>query len=283
MGCSGTVSDETQITLLPDVTEDLRRLAAALTDPGDLAALGRVAEVCAAAEEHAARAFDAQETAARAEEELARVAGQVAHDLNNPLAAVAMSLEIARDQVEDSQQLLVSLLERAGGSAARMKRMTADLLDYAHTPSEGTTDLQAELETVLAGLGDLLPAEVSVRRPLPRVPGAPGDYRVLLVNLLENAVKFAAPGEPVRVEVDAQAQDGAWRITVTDHGRGIAEEDRERVLEPMVRLDKRVPGLGLGLSTVRRVVESHGGRAGVEAAPDGGTTVWLVLPQVAAV
>lgn len=277
MGCSGTVSDDTP-TSAPDVTADLRKLAAALADPDDLAALARVAAACATAE---AQVFDAREAVARAEAEVAQVAGQIAHDLNNPLAAVAMSLEIARDQVEDSQQLLISLLERASSSAARMKRMTADLLDHAQEPAPGTTDLQAELDAVLAALGDLVPGPVVVSTPLPTVPGAPGDYRVVLVGLLENAVKFAAEGVPLQVEVSAEQRGEEWLVSVSDNGRGIAVEDRDRVLDPMVRLDKRVPGLGLGLATVRRIVGAHGGRAGVEASPSGGTTVWFAVPAVA--
>ncbi|WP_162599826.1 sensor histidine kinase [Nocardioides solisilvae] len=261
------------------MTADLQRLAAALADADDLAALRRLEAALVAAD---ARAFDAHEAAARAEAEVARVVGQVAHDLNNPLAAVSMSLEIARDQVDDSQQLLVSLLERASGSAARMKRMTADLLDHAHEPSAGTTDLQAELEAVLAALEGLLPSEVVVQGTLPTVPGAPGDWRVVLTGLLENAVKFATDGAAPRVVVAAESHDDRSRVTVTDDGRGIPAEDRERVLEPMVRLDKRVPGLGLGLATVRRVVTAHGGEVGVEEGPGGGTTVWLSLPVTSA-
>ena len=64
-------------------------------------------------------------------------------------------------------------------------------------------------------------------------------------------------------------------------GRGVPEEDRARVLAPMVRLDKRVPGLGLGLATVHRVVTANGGDVGLEAREGGGTSVWFTLPGAA--
>lgn len=228
----------------------------------------------------ATRVFEAEEESARAEAELSRVAGQISHDLNNPLAALAMSLEIALDQADDLPPLLVSLLERATNSATRMKRMTADLLTYAQVPSRGAADVQLELETVLSGLGEVLAGEVHVPGPLPRVGMSPADLRVVLVALLENAAKFSRPEHPFEVEVTAdRVDDGHWRITVADRGRGIAEEERERVFAPMVRLDKRVPGLGLGLPTVRRIVESVGGEVSLAGRDGGGTVVTLTLPD----
>jgi signal transduction histidine kinase len=76
--------------------------------------------------------------------------------------------------------------------------------------------------------------------------------------------------------------DGAWRLEVADNGRGVPTAERERVLEPLVRLDRRVPGTGIGLATCSRIVAAHGGTMGLaDGLPVGdehGTTVWVEVP-----
>jgi signal transduction histidine kinase len=100
---------------------------------------------------------------------------------------------------------------------------------------------------------------------------------VLFTNLLANAVKFSPPDAPVTVS--AASLDTGWRISVTDRGPGVPPEHRERVFDPMVRLDTRIPGTGIGLATCRRIVEAHGGRIGVAENPDGGASLWFELPD----
>lgn len=244
-----------------------------------LEALGGAVVAIVEVEAADTRVFEADEEAARAEAELSRVAGQISHDLNNPLAALAMSLEIALDHAEDLPPLLTSLLERASGSASRMKRMTADLLAYAQVPTPGAADLEREAESVLTGLADLLPGEVRLHDPLPRVALSPADARVVLVALLENAVKFAQDGVPLQVDLRAEKQDDdRWLVLCEDRGRGIPAADSARVFSPMVRLDKRVPGLGLGLATVERIVAAAGGEVGVAQRDGGGACVWFTVP-----
>lgn len=224
-----------------------------------------------------ARVFDLEEEVARGTEEVARAGGQIVHDLNNPLAAVAMCLEIARDQVPDGE-LLASLLDRASGSADRMKRMVVDLMQYGQEPSPGVTDLAAELPELLSQFSPLLDETVEVSTPLPVVAASPGDVRTVLTALWENAVKFAPDDRALTIDVAAEEVPGGWRIKVTDNGRGFEPEEAERIFAPTVRLDKRIPGMGLGLATVRRIVAAAGGRAGAEGSPDAGATVWFELP-----
>lgn len=260
-------------------------LAGLRTDAGlvqGLEALGGAVVATIEVEAADTRVFEADEEAARAEAELSRVAGQISHDLNNPLAAVAMSLEIALEQADDLPPLVTSLLERASGSATRMKRMTADLLAYAQVPTPGVADLDREAETVLTALSDLLRGEVRVHDPLPTVAMSPTDARVVLLALLENATKFVVDGRPLEVDLRAERlDDGRWRVLVEDRGRGIPDEDAARVFSPMVRLDKRVPGLGLGLATVERIVAAAGGEVGVSPREGGGTAAWFVAPAPA--
>ena len=74
-----------------------------------------------------------------------------------------------------------------------------------------------------------------------------------------------------------------WRVEVADRGRGIPEEHRERVFEPLARVDKSEPGNGIGLATCRRIIAAHGGAIGLDPRPGGGTIAWFELPVAEAV
>jgi signal transduction histidine kinase len=101
----------------------------------------------------------------------------------------------------------------------------------------------------------------------------------VMQNLLANAAKFTKVGEKANVVVAASRIAGGWRVEISDRGPGIAEADRERVFEPLTRIDDDVEGSGIGLTTCRRIVEAHGGRIGLTASPWGGTTGWFELPD----
>jgi len=215
-----------------------------------------------------------------ANERLASFAGQVSHDLRNPLSAVRMSLELVREELDDADKpALTGLLDRAERGTRRMDDMIGELLTFARMGASvdpGTVDLTGVVGDVLEDLaGTMAPGQVEVRE-LPTVTGDAVQLRVLMQNLLANAVKFSPPGSPVTVS--ALALDPGWRISVADRGPGVPPEDRERVFDPMVRLDTRVPGTGIGLATCRRIVEAHGGRIGVAENSDGGAALWFELP-----
>ena len=131
-------------------------------------------------------------------------------------------------------------------------------------------DLDEVVQELLAGL-DLEGREIVVE-PLPTVYADQTQITAVFQNLILNAVKFSPESEPVRVHAEGQ------RVMVSDSGPGIPPEDRERVFEPMVRLNKKIPGTGLGLATSHRIVAAHLGRIGVEETPGGGATVWFELP-----
>ena len=215
---------------------------------------------------------------AAANERLGAFAGQVSHDLKNPLSAIRMSVELAREEAAAGSDL-AQLLERAERGAQRMSFLIGELLEFARggaAPELAYVDLGALLADVLEDLaGSATPGQVETG-PLPVVRGDPLQLRTVVQNLVANAVKFSEPGAPVRVE--AEEQPNGWRIGVADHGPGIPEQDRSRAFEPMVRLDRARPGSGIGLATCRRIVQSHGGRMGIDDNPGGGVVVWFELP-----
>ena len=103
-----------------------------------------------------------------------------------------------------------------------------------------------------------------------------------LSNLLDNAIKYSPPGRPIRL---AARRDGdELRLEVIDQGPGIPDEHRERIFERFHRVDparsRQVGGTGLGLAIVKHIAQLHGGRAGIESPPGGGSVFTIHLPAV---
>jgi signal transduction histidine kinase len=217
----------------------------------------------------------------RSNEQLAAFAGQVSHDLRNPLTAVTMSLDLIADGLapDDARAFLV---QRALGGAGRMQSLIDDLLAYARVGAElqrVPVDLAAVLADVRVDLAAPLADATVVVGDLPTVTGDPVQLRAVVQNLVANAAKFTRQGEPSYVEVDGTRLDGGWRVEVCDRGPGIPEDERERVFQPLARIDEDVEGSGIGLSTCRRIIEAHGGRIGLANAAYGGTCAWFELPD----
>ena len=226
----------------------------------------------------------AQARLERSNDRLAAFAGQVTHDLKTPLTTMSLSLELIRDELEDGAEAgdLVPLINRALGGSRRMTTMIEDVLSFARL---GTSidpvpvDLAEVVAELVADLAVQLDGVVLTVGHLPTVPGDRAQLRALMQNLLTNAAKFRAEGRPSVVTVSSSREGDFWRLEVADNGIGIPEDQRERVFEPMVRLDKRIDGVGIGLATSQRVVDSHDGRIGVTANPAGeGSVFWVELP-----
>ena len=223
----------------------------------------------------------------RREREPAGFAGVAAHDLRSPLTAASAYLEVLAD--EDGAALEPQgqeFLGRARSAVARTDRMLTDLLEYA-------TAEQAELNLAQVNLGTLA-AEVVAERTdrmepdphrvtlgeLPVVSGDPGMLRQVLDNLIGNALKYTAAGEPARVAVSGRRTGVGWRIEVADRGIGIPPQEREGVFDAFHRGAGAggFTGSGLGLAICRKIVERHGGRIGVDDNPGGGSVFWFTLP-----
>ena len=228
------------------------------------------------------RLTEANARLSTANERLEHFAGQVSHDLKNPLTSVALSLESLELDVTDSEQL--DTLARARRGVDRMDSMISDLLVFASQgapPGDDLVDLGVQLGLALDDLANRVsPGAVSVGA-LPVVRGDSAQLRSVLMNLVDNAAKFTDDGETPEIEVDARIVDGRHRIEVRDRGRGVPQDRTERIFAPLARLDKSVEGVGIGLATCRRVVEAHGGTMGVEAREGGGSVFWFDLPSAA--
>jgi signal transduction histidine kinase len=234
----------------------------------------------------------ALEARARAGTELARsnaalrnFAAQVGHDLRNPLTGVvAFVSELAERPAVTADPLAVRIAERALGSADRMGRTIDDVLRHAAVggePNLRPVDLTEVANGALADLNDEVEAgraSVTVA-PLPTVLGDATQLRVLLRNLLSNALRFRRADRPAAVRVTGETLADRWRIRVIDNGVGIPADQRAEVRELFVRLHPDMEGSGVGLATCQRVASAHHGDLIIEETPGGGTTVTLSLPR----
>ncbi len=217
----------------------------------------------------------------RSNEHLATLGAQVSHDLQNPLGALSGTLELLdeeRTAADPDLATIGMLIGRAHRCVSRMSELVQDVLSYAVVGGELVLH-ELDVADLVASVLDDLPslAEVAVHvGELPPVTADGLQLRLLLQNLLANVSKHAGGGT---AEVQAHLDGDDWVLEVIDHGRGIPPEAREQVFAAHTRLDRSVPGSGLGLATCRRVVEAHGGTIGLAETPGGGTTVLVRLPR----
>jgi signal transduction histidine kinase len=220
----------------------------------------------------------------RSNERLASFAGQVSHNLKTPLTTLSLSLSLIREQLEDGQVApdSAALLERAINGSARMADLIDDVLDYARlggTFKATEVDLDFVLGKVLEDLAPELTDVTLHISQLPTVLGDRAQLHAVLQNLLGNAVRYRSDERPLEVHIAARQVQRAWRIEITDNGRGVPPAERHRVFEPLTRVDDSVEGTGIGLATCRRIVGAHGGRIGVDPTVTVGARFWFELPD----
>ena len=212
----------------------------------------------------------------------------VSHDLRSPLTAIRTASEgLDNPAFELSREERDGLFETIRIEVGRLERLVDNLLDLSRLEA-GPALRKPELWTIDTLLARAL-EQLGVEADRVEVMPAPdlGPIRVdathverVLVNLLENALKFSSPTDPV--EVSAAAEPGRTVVRVRDRGSGVAEADRERIFDAFERGNGVGGGTGLGLAIARGFAEANGGRIWVEpaAATSGGSTFVLALPAV---
>lgn len=213
----------------------------------------------------------------------------VAHDLRNPLTALKTTValtEARRKKGELTREQLDLQQKRLATQVDRLNRMVGDLLDMTRVEA-GRFDLTigvCDVRILATDARDLFEGtseKHQIRLVLcdDAVPVACDRQRLgqVLDNLVSNAIKYSPAGGEVVVHVSRHESDA--RIEVEDHGLGIAKESFEKIFEPFQRLrPDQAPGVGLGLSVAKRLVEAQGGRIEVESEVGVGSTFRVILP-----
>lgn len=256
---------------------------------GDLAARARVERDDELGQ--LARTFDRMaEALERLDEMKGDFVAHVSHELRTPLTSIQLSVANLQEgllgPVEGRQQ---AVLERVRTDLERLIRMVNELLEMARLDAG-----KVALERTAADLGAVARQAVEVARPLAAtkkvaltvvegaapLTGDPLKLHQVILNLVDNAIKFAPPGGAVTVET--AAVDGWVECRVSDDGPGIDPGRLERVFEKFSRPEAgggaRAPGVGLGLSIARKLVELHGGSVRAENRPGGGARFLVRVP-----
>jgi two-component system OmpR family sensor kinase len=222
-----------------------------------------------------------------------RFTADASHELRSPLSRLRAELEVTLRRPREGaeyEEALRSCLDEV----ERLSRLTDELLALARLDAgEGQEPpVSAPLAPIVDEALRRLAPEAHRRgvrvvvKPLPALVArvAPGAASVAIANLLDNAVKFSAPGAEVAVGVEAEAGDAV--IAVADSGPGVGDDEVPRLFERFHRgaasRSSETPGVGLGLAISRALVERQGGRISVAPTPGGGATFTIRLPLASA-
>lgn len=215
----------------------------------------------------------------------------VSHELRTPLTAIKGFVETLLDGAHDDPDARTRFLAIISRESERLEQLISDLLDLSRIesgrlrPSLRPTDLGQVVESVFACVSSRAAEQRialinDVPPDLPKVPADPDLIRQVIMNLVDNSLKYTREGGTVTV--CATVVDDSAEVSVSDNGIGIASYHLPRVFERFYRVDKarsrELGGTGLGLSIVKHIVESHGGTVRIASKIGEGTTVTFALP-----
>jgi two-component system sensor histidine kinase MprB len=231
-----------------------------------------------------ARSFNAMLGAlAASRQQQSQLISDAGHELRTPLTSLRTNIEVLMKMRDLPAEDRDALLSDVDSQLKELTTLVGDLVDLARD------DERAEAEPEAVPFADLVQRAVdrAQRRALSLhfdVSLQPGQVRAqpallerAVMNVLDNAAKWSPTGGRVGVTL---VSDGAWHLTVTDEGPGVAPEDLPHIFERFYRAQsaRSMPGSGLGLAIVQRVVASHGGTVEVSSPTGGGTRVDIQLP-----
>ena len=217
----------------------------------------------------------------------------ISHEFRTPLSTLSASMELLLDEEEAlTADEMRKLLRPSHLSLIGLQTLIDNLLESSSIEAGRFTVQRrsVHLDDVVAQAVDIV-APLLLRRgqsltldqpaALPTLDADPARLTQVLVNLLSNASKYSAIGQPI--DLTLHASGNTVRLAVSDRGPGIPEAERSQLFERFVRLNAgsgEQYGIGLGLYVVKTIVEAHHGRLGIEPRPGGGSVFWFELPAV---
>ena len=216
----------------------------------------------------------------------------VSHELNTPLAAIKGYAETLLDKEPDDKETVEKFLKIICKHVNRMSKLVSDLLALSKLESEtyaplfGSQNVQKIVASSIEILKDALEKKslsytVDIPPNLPPVKADEKGFEQIILNLLDNAVKFTPDGGTI--SITAQEEASNIKVAVSDTGIGIPMNDIPRIFERFYRVNKdrsrELGGTGLGLSIIKHIVQAHGGQVWVESQVGQGSTFYIAIPK----
>jgi signal transduction histidine kinase len=222
------------------------------------------------------------------EDDPSAVFGAAAHEIKNALGPLAMTLQLAERQLLAGQPIPPADMAFARAQVRRLSRLVEDLMDLTRADLSllAITPRAVDLAAVVNDTVDTFrrghAAAVSVELPGGPLPVSIDETRIhqVLLNLLENAARYAPAGAPIAVSISSP-RASVLRVTVRDRGPGIAPAEQQRIFQRFVRgaAAEGKGGLGIGLYLCRSIMDRHGGAIGVDSTVGDGAAFWIDLPR----
>ncbi len=223
-----------------------------------------------------------------ANRELEAFSYTVSHDLRAPVRHIDGFARLAIEQTPSIDEVTRRHLDRIAKSAARMAELIEAMIELSRTGRGALSMRRVELAALVRDAREECLRDAGARQiewNIGELPAVEGDLRLLrqvFVNLIGNAIKFSAGADPAVIEiVAAAADDGRLRVSVRDNGAGFDMAYAGKLFGAFQRLhsDRQYAGTGIGLATVKRIMERHGGSVDAASAPGKGAVFHLFFKR----
>ncbi|MGA1840311.1 MAG: two-component system histidine kinase PnpS [bacterium] len=216
----------------------------------------------------------------------------VSHELRTPVSCIKGYSETLLEGALDDKENAKDFLRIIYSESNRLSNLIDDILNLSHIESGGLTldlkscDIPSIINKVISGLkkqaeDKSIKIETYIPDGIPKIKADDARIAQVLLNLIDNAIKYSQAGSAVRVSVENKNEH--IRIEVSDTGDGIPEKDLPRIFERFYRVDKarsrQLSGTGLGLSIVKHIVQAHHGEVSVESILDQGSAFSFTIPK----
>ena len=208
----------------------------------------------------------------------------VAHDLKEPLRNISSCARMLLSTEPDNHEERQQICDYLQSSATRLDQMVQGLLDHARIGGENSadridlgrmvTEIQEDFRCLIRRTG----AQLHIGN-LPEVQAGPLGMRIVMSNLIENAIKYGRPSVQVHVDVSAKKVPAGWLLVIEDNGRGMSKQQAREVFQPFKRFATEEEGLGMGLSHVYNIVQKHGGTVQLHSEPGIGSRFEVLVPD----
>jgi two-component system, LuxR family, sensor kinase FixL len=216
---------------------------------------------------------------------MGQLSSTLAHELNQPLAAIMNYMNAAKRTLEAgaSPERVIEMLDKAASQTSRAGQIIRRMREFIEKkePDRVPEDLNGVIsEAIALGLVGAAESDIEVklelRSGIPRLPIDKIQIQQVMVNLMRNAAEAVQQSKRREVKISTALDGDFAKVGVADSGPGLPEDVAQRLFQPFV--STKAEGLGMGLAICRAIVEAHGGRLWAEANPGGGAVFRFVLP-----